>query len=706
MGHEWGILAEQRMEDLLGPAEALGSSTFWRGVIFLGLIGAACLLISLRFARQLIQLNLRLDDLREGIFDNPIPEAVRGDEVGKIARSIDELRGTLKENAALSKDNRVKSAAFEATSAALMMTDAEFTITSMNKAVVDLMANRASDFQHVMADFDPEKLVGVNMDVFHKMPDRIRNLLKNPANLPFRTDIPLGQAFVQLEVNAITNEDGGFQGLVVEWMDVTDLRRNEAVLDAIETGQVKAEFTLDGALTRGNDNFTRTCSTALHDRFKMTEHVTRWQKNALDGETACASVNAGEIAQGTFQLACRDNPAILSGGFYPIRDRNDQPSAILFIGSDVTEAEKSLAAAEVARQEVEKAQQRVVDALRVGLNAISSGDLTARLDQVFSEDYEQLRSDFNASLENLTNAMRDIAGETASMRGESAEIVKAADEMARRTEKQAMTLQETAASLDELTSNVASTAEGAARANRVVADARRSAESSGEVVDKAEAAMAEIANSSQQVVKVISVIDDIAFQTNLLALNAGVEAARAGEAGRGFAVVATEVRALAQRCSNAAAEINTLISASGQHVSHGVGLVGQTGEALKSIVTSITDISDYIGEIAQAGDEQSKALAQINGAVNQIDHVTQQNAAMFEDTTSASHGLAQRASSLAQTSGHFRSGSEIEGLRDDGALGRVLDSHQFGDPGAHEPPKMVVNASQGTSNAAEDWREF
>ena len=172
--------------------------------------------------------------------------------------------------------------------------------------------------------------------------------------------------------------------------------------------------------------------------------------------------------------------------------------------------------------------------------------------------------------------------------------------------------------------------------------------------------MSEIAASSHEVVKVISVIDDIAFQTNLLALNAGVEAARAGEAGRGFAVVATEVRALAQRCADAAAEIGTLISRSGQHVSQGVELVGQTGSALKGIVGSIAEIAEYISEIARAGEEQSRALSQLNGAVNQIDHATQENAAMFEETSSAAHALAQRAQSLAGAIGQFAIGREFD----------------------------------------------
>ena len=165
--------------------------------------------------------------------------------------------------------------------------------------------------------------------------------------------------------------------------------------------------------------------------------------------------------------------------------------------------------------------------------------------------------------------------------------------------------------------------------------------------------MSEIEESSKQISKITGVIDDIAFQTNLLALNAGVEAARAGEAGRGFAVVASEVRALAQRSSDAAREINELISASGGQVKRGVDLVDQAGVALVDIVETVSEINAKVSEIAISAREQSSGLAEINEAVNQLDQVTQQNAAMFEQTTAASHALTREAEALTQTMGQF-----------------------------------------------------
>jgi methyl-accepting chemotaxis protein len=205
---------------------------------------------------------------------------------------------------------------------------------------------------------------------------------------------------------------------------------------------------------------------------------------------------------------------------------------------------------------------------------------------------------------------------------------------------------------------VRKTAAGANHARQVVSTAKTEAEQSGIVVRDAVAAMSEIEKSSSEISQIIGVIDEIAFQTNLLALNAGVEAARAGEAGRGFAVVASEVRALAQRSAEAAKEIKGLIQASTRQVSAGVDLVGQAGKALDRIAVQVTELNGVVAEIAASAQEQSTALAEVNTAVNQMDQVTQQNAAMVEETTAASHSLAQEAERLSSLVGQFKTGQE------------------------------------------------
>ena len=312
------------------------------------------------------------------------------------------------------------------------------------------------------------------------------------------------------------------------------------------------------------------------------------------------------------------------------------------------------------REEQEAEQLRVVDALSGGLQNLAAGDLTQSLHVPFAAEYEALRDDFNKTLETLNETITKVVDVSESIRARSTEINRASEDLSHRTENQAAALEETAAALDELTSSVRSAAEGAKKVEGIVTQARREAEESGAVVQGAVAAMTEIERSSDQISQIIGVIDDIAFQTNLLALNAGVEAARAGDAGKGFAVVASEVRALAQRSSAAAKEIKTLISASTQHVGRGVDQVGRAGDALRIIVERVAHIATLVSEIASGAGEQSTGLAEINIGVTQLDQVTQQNAAMVEESTAASQSLHHEATSLAEMVAKFSTSASAD----------------------------------------------
>ncbi|MBU6371237.1 MAG: HAMP domain-containing protein [Alphaproteobacteria bacterium] len=313
--------------------------------------------------------------------------------------------------------------------------------------------------------------------------------------------------------------------------------------------------------------------------------------------------------------------------------------------------------ARAAQDRAAEEQRQIVGLLADGLGRLANGDLTARIDAFVPVDYVRLRDDFNAAIAKLREAMSVVAANAEAIRTGSTEISQAADDLSRRTEQQAASLEETAAALDEVTATVNKTATGAKQAASVVATTRGEAESTGAVVRDAVQAMTAIENSAQKISQIIGVIDEIAFQTNLLALNAGVEAARAGEAGRGFAVVAQEVRALAQRSADAAKEIKQLILQSTQQVEAGVDLVGQSGEALTRIVARVGEINVLVTEIAASAQEQATALAQVNTAINEMDQVTQQNAAMVEETTAASHSLAQEADALEKSLGSFDLGA-------------------------------------------------
>ena len=321
------------------------------------------------------------------------------------------------------------------------------------------------------------------------------------------------------------------------------------------------------------------------------------------------------------------------------------------------QAEQNQARENAQAAEAAKRLAAVLSAMEQGLNQLSVGDLTQRLEEAFPAEYERLRSNFNNTAQRLATTIGAVVTGTAAIQSGAAEITQASDDLSRRTEQQAASLEQTAAALDEITATVRASAAGAEKARGVVSTAKSDADHGGVVVQDAVKAMVAIEASAREISQIITVIDEIAFQTNLLALNAGVEAARAGDAGRGFAVVASEVRALAQRSAGAAREIKTLISTSSQQVKLGVALVGDTGQSLLRIVEQVGQIDQAVGEIAASAAEQATGLAQVNAAMGQMDQVTQQNAAMVEQSTAASRSLAQEAETLATLSASFRCAS-------------------------------------------------
>ncbi|WP_330166391.1 methyl-accepting chemotaxis protein [Rhizobium sp. C4] len=294
------------------------------------------------------------------------------------------------------------------------------------------------------------------------------------------------------------------------------------------------------------------------------------------------------------------------------------------------------------------------------LSAIASRDLEHRINEDLPGVFGKMRDDFNQAAEQLGAAMADIDGSAANINAGADEISRATEDLARRTEQQAASIEETAAALEEITTTVNETAMRAEDAGKLVKSTQENAIQSGRVVEKAVDAMSEIERSSDEISNIIGVIDNIAFQTNLLALNAGVEAARAGDAGKGFAVVAQEVRELAQRSAAAAREIKALITKSSEQVKAGVQLVGETGKALETIMSQVSDINTNVVAIVDAAREQATGLKEINQSVSSLDQGTQQNAAMVEETSAASRALADEVARIANMTQSFRTGRRSE----------------------------------------------
>jgi len=363
------------------------------------------------------------------------------------------------------------------------------------------------------------------------------------------------------------------------------------------------------------------------------------------------------------------------------------------------EQEDQRAAAEATRRDAAAAaeasaeeQTRVVGSLAGGLERLAAGDLTVRLNEGFPGAYEKLRNDFNDAVMKLEKALSAIASSTSAIRSGGGEISSAADDLSQRTERQAATLEETAAALDQITATVQRSAEGAAQSREAVAAAKSEAERSGDVVSRAVASMTGIEASAREISQIIGVVDEIAFQTNLLALNAGVEAARAGDAGKGFAVVASEVRALAQRSAESAKQIKSLISTSTAQVAEGVNLVGETGQALHRIVAHVDEVSKLVSEIAASAKEEATGIAEVNTAVNQMDQVTQQNAAMVEETTAASRMLADQTEELFGLVSRFQLS---QGQAAPAPVQRVSTR-----------PSFATAGNTALAEPADDWTEF
>lgn len=476
--------------------------------------------------------------------------------------------------------------------------------------------------------------------------------------------------WLSVSYNAVVNAQGETVRIVAFVTDITksEKRNNErkAKLAALDRVEAIIEFSLDGIVLDANENFLKVMG------YRLDEIVGKPHSIFVDPAYARGDayrqhwdgLRSGQVMAGKFARIAKDGHEVwIQASYNPLLDLDGKPYKVVKFATDVTALEVERRMVEKEREARASEQGHVVRTIAEGLRHMAAGDLTSRINEAFSGDYESLRKDFNLAVDRLQETMKSVLSASRAIGTGAGEISRAAEDLSHRTEQQAASLEETAAALEEITATVKKTASNASHASEIAAVAKTAAETGGEVVGNVIAAMSNIEQSSKQITDIIGVIDEIAFQTNLLALNAGVEAARAGDAGRGFAVVAQEVRALAQRSSEASREIKTLIKASGEHVGSGVHLVGESGEALKKIVEQVGEISALVNEMAQAAQQQSTGIEEVNAAVTQMDQVTQQNAAMVEQSTAASRNLAGETRELTELVSYFRVEQEASGVR-------------------------------------------
>lgn len=523
------------------------------------------------------------------------------------------------------------------------------------------------------------------------------------------------EVWIQASYNPVLDKNGKPYKVVKFATEVTEseniANEQKSRVDAISRAQAVIEFKLDGTILSANQNFLDTMGYTAgelvgrhHSMFaepdfaRSAEYRAMWEK-----------LGRGEfIADKFHRLGKGGKDVWILASYNPLFDLNGKPYKVVKFATDITEVERERLSAEKSKAEQTKL---IVDSVGSGLSALAQGDLTHRVEADLTGPFAKLKDDFNGAISRMQETMKSVLGTADGINTGAGEISQAADDLSKRTEQQAASLEETAAALEQITATVKKTAENARSASTIVSTARTAAENGGAIVDTAIKAMGQIEQSSKQITDIIGVIDEIAFQTNLLALNAGVEAARAGDAGKGFAVVASEVRALAQRSSEAAREIKSLIKASSEHVNSGVKLVGESGQALRAIVSQVVEINSLVTEMAQAAQQQSTGIEEVNTAVTQMDQVTQQNAAMVEQSTAASRNLATETAHLSEMVAFFDVGGQTVERKGP----QPVDARSSAKPAPRTVSRMQakVSASFGARrNGAlavkeqEDWKEF
>lgn len=621
-----------------------------------------------------------LSSLAKGDLNVVIERTERQDEIGQLIKAQESLYNAVKQS-------QRQQIMLDNLSLPVMLTDQDFIITYANQHSL-LVLKKLEKYLPVSAD----KIIGSNIDIFHKNPSHQRGLLSRLGNQSHKAEFMIGDEWVSLNATMLRNTRGEFDGAFIDWNLITEQKRARemnadysAQINAFSHSMAIIQFNLDGTIITANDNFLGTMGYTLAEI--QGKHHSIFMA-ALDRENPeykqfWERLNAGQFQTGEFKRVGKGGKTVwIQGSYSPIRDVNGNLYKVVKFVSDITKQKQAIqdinhiiSGATLGKlderidvsqfdgfyadmtQSMNKLMDAISDPIQQSiavLTTLAEGDLTRTLRGEYHGSFLQIQDALNGTITRLRDTVMRIKESAEAVHLASNEISAGSTDLSQRTEQQASSLEETAASMEQITGTVRQNSENARVANQLSASAREVAERGGQVVNEAVGAMTNIERSSQKISDIISVIDEIAFQTNLLALNAAVEAARAGEAGKGFAVVASEVRSLAGRSASASKEIKALISESSSQVKAGAGLVNQAGATLKDIVESVVKVADIISEIANASAEQATGINEINSAVSQMDEMTQQNAALVEENTAAAQSLVQQAQSLGSMMQFFK----------------------------------------------------
>jgi methyl-accepting chemotaxis protein len=500
-------------------------------------------------------------------------------KVVKFATDITEEK--LRQRVALRKIT-----AFEASTAAMMSVDRDFIVTEVNQATRDLLSRNAEAFAKVWPSFDPNKIVGACIDQFHKTPAHQRRLMSDPSNLPYHTDITIGELRFALNVGGIFDETGAYVGNILEWADVTEARSNAGVLEALDRAQAIIEFDLTGKILTANENFLAAMGYSL-DEIRGKHHRVFCDPaytQSADYKKFWADLAGGDFVADQFLRFGKNGKEVwINASYNPIFDGKGQVFKVVKFATDIT-----------AQKQIEANVSRIAE-------------------------------------EFLTR---------------SANISHDAQKVAEGAQALGCTTEEISASVEELSASIDSIAQNSNLSDAIAKRTKDEADVGAKAIERSIEAMDRINASSEEINEIVKVISEIANQTNLLAFNAAIEAARAGEHGLGFSVVADEVRKLAERSSQATKEISKLITETVKRVSQGSDVSREAGAAFSKILAGIVETTDSIAQISVAANEQQTAARDVSEAIQSIATASEQSVIASDSIAAATEGLKHGAQGL------------------------------------------------------------
>ncbi len=542
----------------------------------------------------------------------------------------------------------------------VVLTDASMQVIYVNATARSMFANSEQAIRRTLPSFNSSQLVGGSLSQFFPDAATVRTIQSITA--PRQDELVLGGMTFRVNSTVVNDEHGQRLGIVCEWRELTEQREAERQIESV------LKDAINGRLDTRLDA----------DRFRGFMHVLADSVNRmLDALTVPLRSAAGHLKQ----IAEGHIPDPITteyhGDFNEIRNNLNTCSTVLkalirdtrmLVDAatrgkldarvDVTSHWGDYRAIVEGMNNTLDAISKPVSEVKTVITGFASGDLTRRMNGQYHGDFAVLSDAVNLSVSNLVELVGKITLSSVNINGSASEISMGNQNLNDRTQEQAAALEETTSTLSVLTSRAEENTSNAGTANQLAKSATLEARKGGEIVSKAVTAMGEINGASKKIADIITVIDSIAFQTNLLALNASVEAARAGEQGRGFAVVANEVRALAGRSATAAQEIKILINDTVEKVNHGTTLVNESGATLSDIVDSIDKVGAIISEISAATTDQMGGFLEVSKAINQLDDMTQQNAAMVEEAAAASESMAEQSNSLRELMHFFKTDNQ------------------------------------------------